>query len=98
MCSNIKLVVVACDESATEVFACYIANLFYAFHIFYFGMIADRNGEEEFVVFAAIECAGGYIEVELFSSYGCLIVDRDVLLIDAATALALVTDMQEFAA
>ena len=98
MCSNIKLVVVACDESATEVFACYIANLFYAFHIFYFSMIADRNSEQQFIVFTTIECAGGYIEVELFSCYGCLIVNREVFLIDAATALALVTDMQEFAA
>ncbi len=98
MCGDVKLVVVASYQSASKVFTCYIAYLFYAFHVFNLGMISDRNGEEEFVVFAAIKRTCSYVEVELFGSYGCLVVDRDVLLIDAATALALVTDMQEFAA
>lgn len=93
-----ELLSISRDEHSAEGFLCDVAYLLDAFHLFDFGMVADRYGEEQLVVLTSIHGAGGEVHVE-FLCHDCrLVVDRDVLLVDAATAMTLLTDVHQLAA
>ena len=56
----------------------------------------ERDSEEEFIVFSAVQGTCGEVHVELFGCDGGLIVDRYVLLEDAASAPGLFADVHQF--
>ena len=92
-----KLLSISRDEHFAEGFLSDVTYLLNAFHLFDFGMVADGYSEEQFVVFATIHSTCGEVHIEFFSHDSCLIVDGDVLLVDATTAMTLLTDVHEFA-
>lgn len=61
-------------------------------------MVADRNGKEKLIVFATIHGTGSEIHVEFLCLNCCLVVDRDILLIDTTAAVALFADVHQLAA
>ena len=61
-------------------------------------VVANGNGEHQFVVFATVQGAGSDVHVHLFSHHGGLVVDRQLLLKDAAADARLFADVQQFAA
>ena len=88
-------VAIASNHCATETFGCDMTNEADAWNLLDHLILFERHGEEQFVVLTSIHCHGRYIEIEFFGLNGCLIVDRDTLLIDTAAYLALCTDMEE---
>ena len=69
----------------------------YQLNAFHFGnlfMVGDGHGEQQFVILAAVEGASRQVHVELLCHDGRLVVDGNMLFIDAATDLALRADMQ----
>ena len=60
-------------------------------------MLRQGNGEEEFVVVATVEGAGRHVHVELFSGHGRLVVNGEVLFVDAAAAGGGLADVEHFA-
>lgn len=73
-----EFLIVAADEHEAELGAGDVADEAYVVELFYLLVVADGDGEEEFVVFAAVEGAGGDVEVELFGHDCGLVVDGDV--------------------
>ena len=57
-------------------------------------MVGNGHGKQQFVILAAVEGASRQVHVELLCHDGRLVVDGNMLLIDAATDLALRADMQ----
>ena len=49
-----ELLSISRDEHSAEGFLCDVAYLLDAFHLFDFGMVADRYGEEQLVVLTSI--------------------------------------------
>ena len=62
-----------------------------------FFVIRQGEGEEQLVVLATVEGAGGDVEVELFGRNGGLVVNGDALLVDAAPHVALRADVEQLA-
>ena len=60
-----------------------------------FLVVVDVAGEEELIVFAAVECAGDDIEVHLFGKRRSLVVDRQFVLVDIAPYPGLRADVEE---
>ena len=60
-----------------------------------FLVVVDVAGEEELIVFAAVECAGDDIEVHLFGERRSLVVDRQFVLVDIAPYPRLRAYMEE---
>ena len=98
LCLELEFLAIAGDEELAKAFLGDVTNLFHTLHCLDFLVVADRNREEKFVIFAAIHRTGGEIHVEFLCLYGCLVVDRNVLLIYTATAMALLADVHQFAA
>ena len=69
----------------------------FAVHLLNLLVVADWHGEEQFVVLAAVEGARRNVHVQLLSHHRRLIVDRYVLLVDAASAVRLLADVHQFA-
>ena len=61
-------------------------------------MVSDGHSKEQLVVFTAIHGAGCDIHVEFFCHHSRLIIDGQRFLIYPTTAVALATDVQQFAA
>ena len=61
-------------------------------------VLGQGHGEEELVVFAAVEGAGGDVHVELFGGYCGLVVEGYAFFVDAAAAVAGFADVLELAA
>lgn len=61
-------------------------------------VLGKGDGEEEFIVLAAVQRAGGYVHVQLLGHDGGLIVEGDALLVDAAAGVALGADVRQLAA
>ena len=58
-------------------------------------VVVDGAGEEQFVVFSAVECTSDDIEIHLLRQGGCFVVDRQLVLIDATAHSGLGADMQQ---
>ena len=93
-----KFIVVACDKHAAETFFRDVTDLPDSLYFLYLFIVADGHGEEQFVVFSAIERAGREVHIELFGGDGRLIIDGDFFFINTAAAVALLADMHQFAA
>ena len=98
LCLKFKFIVVACDKHAAETFFRDVTDLPDSLYFLYFFIVADGYGEEQFVVFSAIERAGREVHIELFGGDGRLIIDGDFFFINTAAAVALLADMHQFAA
>ena len=96
LCFELKLLIVTGYEHFAELCVGDVANEFDAFDLLDLLMVADGDGKEQFVVFAAIEGAGGDVHVHLLCHHGSLIVDGNVLLVNPATDARLLADMEEF--
>ena len=59
--------------------------------------VTDGYGEQQFVVLAAVQGTGGHIHVHLLGHHRCLIVDGNLLLVDATTNARLLADVHQFA-
>ena len=91
-----EFLAVAGDESATELFFGDVAD---DFHVLDGGdavVLGEGYGEEELVVFAAVEGTSRDVHVELFGSHSGLVVEWDAFFVDAAAHVALGTDVQHF--
>ena len=69
-----------------------------ALQVFHLLIVAYTHGEEQLVVLAAVQRAGGHVQIQLLGHHGGLVVDGQVLFVDAAAATALVADVQQLAA
>ena len=54
LCFQLKFLFVACYELRAEFWLCDVANHLHAFYLFNLLEVADRDGEEQFVVFSAV--------------------------------------------
>ena len=95
---ELEFLVVAGDEDVAEAGIGDVANELDILYLLYLLVVADGHGEEQLVVFTAIEGTGGDIHVQLLSHDGGLVVDGQLLLEDAAADVALLADVHEFAA
>ena len=91
-----KLLIVTGYEHLAEFLVSDVADEFDTLDLLDFLVIAYGNGEEQFVVLATVEGAGGDVHIHLLGHDGGLVVDGDVLLIDAAADARLFADMHEF--
>ena len=57
----------------------------------------ERNCEYQLVVFSSVEGTSADVHVQLLGHRGSLVVEGQSLLVDAATRLALLADMHQFA-
>ena len=88
--------VIACHKHLSEAILCDVSDEANIVDGLDFLMVTNRNGEQQFIVFAAVECAGGHVHVEFFCHYRSLIVDGDLLLEDTASHMALLADVHQF--
>ena len=93
---DVEFLTIAGDEGTTEVGTGDVTDDLDVLHSCYLFVKSQRHGEEEFVILAAVEGAGGDVHIEFFSCYGCLVVERDALLVEAATHVGLLTDVENF--
>ena len=91
-----KLLIVAGDEYLSELFFRDMPDEFDTVDLLYLLVVADGDGEQQFVILAAIEGTGGDIHIHLLCHHGRLVVDWDVFLVDVASHARLLADMQEF--
>ena len=59
-------------------------------------MVGERHGEEEFVVLAAVEGAGGDVHIQFLGCRGCLVIERYALLVEAAAHAGGFADVEHF--
>ena len=85
LCFKLEFLVVASDKNMSE--ACFgdVANEMHIVYLLNLLMVANGHCEQQFIVLATIECTGGDIHVQLFGHDSCLVVDRQLLLKDAAS-------------
>ena len=81
------------DKHATQALVGDMAHEAHPLHSFHLLIVADAHGEQQFVVFAAVECAGGDIHVEFLSHECRLVVNGYVFLKNAASASASFADV-----
>ena len=91
-----KLLIITSYEHFPELLLGDVSDEFNTLYLFNLLVIADGNGEQQFVVLAAIQGTGGDIHIHLLRHDRRLVVDGDVLFIDATTHTGLFTDMKEF--
>ena len=87
---------VACDEQVSEAFLgdmTYEVDVVDLLDLF---EVSDRYGEQQLIVLAAIEGAGGDVHVQLLGHDSCLVVDGQLLLVDATSGLTLFADVEQF--
>ena len=94
LCFELKLLIITCYEHLSEFRVGDVANELDTLDLLDLLMITDGNGKEQFVVFAAIECASSDIHIHLLGHHGCLVVDGNVLLEDPASDAGLLADME----
>ena len=98
LCLEIKLVAVAADELMSLTLGRDVADDLDVLQLAHHFVGREGNGEEQFIVFTAVEGAGGYVHVQFLGHGGSLVVERDALLIHAAAHVALGADVHQFAA
>ena len=82
-----EFLVVACYEHLSEFRTCDVSNQLHVVHLLNLLVVADWHGEEQFVILAAVEGARRNVHVQLLRHHRRLIVDWDILLVDAAAAV-----------
>ena len=96
LCFELEFLVVACDKNLSEAWVRNVTNEFDVVHILYLLVVANGDGEQQFVVLTAIEGTGGDVHVQ-FLGHDCrLVVDGYLSLEDAAAHVALLADVHEF--
>ena len=95
LCFQLHLTAIAGDEHTTQFGLGDVANEADALYLAHLLVVGEGHGEQQLVVFATIEGAGGDVHVELFGHHGGLVVERDVLFIHAAAGAALLADVHE---
>ena len=93
-----EFVAVAGDQLGAELRTRDVADDFHVVERFYLLVGGERHGEKQFVVLAAVERAGAYVEIQLFGRHSCLVVDGQTVLVDAAAHARALTDVEQFAA
>ena len=88
-----EVLVVSSNEGGAEVRFGDITDHAYTLEHIHLILHSERDSEEEFIVFTAIECSSDEVHIELLRHDGGLIVDRDTILIQAATYTGSLADM-----
>ena len=83
LCFELKLLIITGYEHFSEICIGNVSDELDTVNLLDFLMIADGNGEQQLVIFAAVEGTGGDVHVHLLGHDSGLIVDGDILLIDA---------------
>ena len=91
-----KLLIITSYEHFPELLLGDVSDEFNTLYLFNLLVIADGNGEQQFVVLAAIQGTGGDIHIHLLSHHSRLVVDGDVFLVDATTHARLFADVHQF--
>ena len=66
-----------------------MSNKLHVVKLLYLVVVTYRHGKEQFIVFTSIHSACSNVKIHFFCHYRCLIVYRNILFIDTATASAL---------
>lgn len=96
LCLEGEFLSVAGDEGTAQIGAGDVpddAHIVQGSHLF---VQRKGNGEEQFVVLAAVEGASADVHVEFFGSDGCLVVERQPFLVDAAACARCGADVEQF--
>ena len=93
---ELKLLIVTGNEHLAELFFGDVADEFDAIYLLDLSVVADRHGEQQFVVFAAIEGTSRDVHVHFLGHDSRLVVDGNILLIDTAANMLLFADMHQF--
>ncbi len=91
-----KLCAVACDEHLAQFGFADAADDGHAVHGRHFVVVGERHGEEEFVVLAAVEGAGGDVHIQFLGCRSSLVVKRYALLVEAAAHAGGFADVEHF--
>ena len=92
---ELELLVIAGDKDVSEALVGDVTNQLHILHVLNLLVVAYRHGEQQFIVLAAIEGAGGNVHVQLLGHDSSLIVNGYLLFEDAATHFALLADVHE---
>ena len=93
---ELKFLVVAGDKHLSETLVGDVSDELHIIDFLYLLVVANGDGEQQLVVLAAIQGAGGDVHVQFLGHHRRLVVDGDLLLEDAAAYMALLADVHEF--
>ena len=82
---ELKLLIITGYEHFSEFGIGDVADELYTLNLLNLLVITNGNGEQQFVVFTAIQGTGGDIHVQFLCHHSDLLVDGDVLLVDTTT-------------
>ena len=95
---ELEFAAVARNEGAAKFLLGNVSDHFHIVDLADAVVVGKGDGEQELVVLASVEGTGGDVQVELLSRSGCLVVERNPFLVDAAPCVALAADVHQFAA
>ena len=87
LCLDRNLVLVVGDEVGLTFVGGHKTYDTHIVHILNFVIIRLFYGEEEFVVFATVECGNAWYDVEVLGGLYCLLVHRDTFFVNGAAHL-----------